>query len=137
MLSKLHKIIGLLLVALALPLTGSAGSKTRIKYPGGKYYIWRYTLKDKQGSTYSIEHPGRWLSHKSIERPRPRALFISFFVIRRFFPFGASTYRTTLISSTNSFSTVKSDLVFDATFIYVRLATSSETEIRRLIASVF
>ena len=76
MLSKLHKIIGLLLVALALPLTGSAGSKTRIKYPGGKYYIWRYTLKDKQGSTYSIEHPGRWLSHKSIERRKRQGLAV-------------------------------------------------------------
>ena len=66
MLSKLHKIIGLLLVALALPLTGSAGSKTRINYPGGKYYIWRYTLKDKQDdgcrtSPSSAESVRDWL----------------------------------------------------------------------------
>ena len=76
MLSKLHKIIGLLLVALALPLTGSAGSKTKIKYPGGKYYIWRYTLKDKQGTSYNLDHPGRWLSHRSIERRKRQGIAV-------------------------------------------------------------
>ena len=45
-----------------------------IKYPGGKFYIWRYTLKDKQSSTHSLDHPGRWLSHKSIERRKRQGL---------------------------------------------------------------
>ena len=53
-------------------LTASAASK--VKYPGGKYYIWRYTLADKQGTAYSLEHPGRWLSHRSIERRRRQGL---------------------------------------------------------------
>ena len=61
---------------LATMLAGSISSEaaSKIKYPGGKFYIWRYTLCDKQGSDYSLEHPGRWLSHKSIERRRRQGL---------------------------------------------------------------
>ncbi len=51
-----------------------ADTSQKAKYPGGKYYIWRYTLKDKQGSPYSIAHPGRFLSHKSIERRKRQGL---------------------------------------------------------------
>ena len=69
-------MIGTILMLAAIlaggALTASAASK--IKYPGGKFYIWRYTLADKQGSPYSLEHPGRWLSHKSIERRRRQGL---------------------------------------------------------------
>ena len=46
----------------------------KVKYPGGKFFIWRYTLKDKQGSAYTIEHPNRWLSRKAIERRKRQAL---------------------------------------------------------------
>ena len=59
-----------------MPFISTSASKGLRKYPGGKYYIWRYTLKDKQGSPYSISHPGRWLSHKSIERRRRQGLAI-------------------------------------------------------------
>ena len=64
------------MLVLATMLAGSISSEaaSKIKYPGGKYYIWRYTLRDKQGSDYSLEHPGRWLSHKSIERRRRQGL---------------------------------------------------------------
>lgn len=70
------KIITLLILVLTCPLSVSAGRSPKVKYPGGKYYIWRYTLKDKQGSPYSIDHPGRWLTHKSIERRRKQGLRI-------------------------------------------------------------
>ena len=33
-----------------------------------------YTLKDKQGSPYSIEHPSHWLSRKAIERRKRQGL---------------------------------------------------------------
>ena len=56
-----------LLFVLACFQPASAGTGKR-KYPGGKFFIYRYTLKDKQGTPYSIEHPGRWLTHKSVER---------------------------------------------------------------------
>ena len=51
-----------------------ADTSQKAKYPGGKYYIWRYTLKDKQGSPYAIAHPSRFLSHKSIERRKRQGL---------------------------------------------------------------
>ena len=61
---------------LAVIVMGGAAAEaaSKVKYPGGKFYIWRYTLADKQGSAYSLEHPGRWLSHKSIERRRRQGL---------------------------------------------------------------
>ena len=61
---------------LALTCAGSTAARPagKVKYPGGRQYIWRYTLADKQGSAYSLEHPGRWLSHKSIERRRRQGL---------------------------------------------------------------
>lgn len=66
----------IILFAALMPFLSTSASKGLRKYPGGKYYIWRYTLKDKQGSPYSIGHPGRWLSHKSIERRRRQGLAI-------------------------------------------------------------
>ena len=61
-------------IAAVLLSSTAAEAASKVKYPGGKFYIWRYTLADKQGSTYSLEHPGRWLSHKSIERRRRQNL---------------------------------------------------------------
>ncbi len=65
-----------LMICLAAALLGgmAAQAASKMKYPGGRHYIWRYTLKDKQGSPYSIEHPARWLSHKAIERRRRQGL---------------------------------------------------------------
>jgi len=36
--------------------------------------MYRLTLTDKQGSPYRLEHPGRWLSYKSVERRRRQGL---------------------------------------------------------------
>ena len=71
-----QQIVIRLILALAVTLLSGtmAEAAKKVKYPGGKCYIWRYTLTDKQGSTYSLEHPGRWLSHKSIERRRRQGL---------------------------------------------------------------
>ena len=62
------------LMATAATLTATAALPSKMKYPGGRQYIWRYTLRDKQGSPYTLDHPGRWLSHKSIERRRRQGL---------------------------------------------------------------
>jgi subtilisin family serine protease len=63
------------MIAVFLTMTTSVtAASSKKEYPGGKYYIWRYTLKDKQGSPYSLDHPGRWLSHKSVERRRRQGL---------------------------------------------------------------
>lgn len=71
--SRFLFLISLIFALVCIP-EASAIRSPKIKYPGGKYYIWRYTLKDKQGSPYSIEHPSRWLTHKSIERRKRQGL---------------------------------------------------------------
>ena len=51
-----------------------AAGRSRAKSPASTHYIYRYTLRDKQQSTYSLDHPSRWLSHKAIERRRRQGL---------------------------------------------------------------
>ena len=70
-----------LMLVLAVALLGGTAARdsaaqaaSKVKYPGPKQYIWRYTLRDKQGTAYALDHPGRWLSHKSIERRRRQGL---------------------------------------------------------------
>ena len=69
-----------LLICIAVALLGgtvadsAARAASKVKYPGPKQYIWRYTLRDKEGTAYALDHPGRWLSHKSIERRRRQGL---------------------------------------------------------------
>ena len=68
------RLINLLIAALFCASYASAATPPKKKYPGGKCYIWRYTLQDKHESSYNLEHPQRWLSHKSIERRRKQGL---------------------------------------------------------------
>ena len=67
-------LLNLILVALTLSQRASATAPPKKKYPGGKCYIWRYTLEDKRESGYTLERPQRWLSHKSIERRKKQGL---------------------------------------------------------------
>jgi len=57
-------------------LSVSADSSPMMKYPGGKFHIYRYTLKDKQGSGYSLNRPWQWLSYTSIDRRKRQGLAI-------------------------------------------------------------
>jgi len=55
--------------------SGSAKTLPRKKkFPGGRCYIYRFALKDKRESAYSLDRPQRFLSHKSIERRRRQHL---------------------------------------------------------------
>ncbi|MBR6827478.1 MAG: S8 family serine peptidase [Prevotella sp.] len=63
-------------VLLALTLASTAYAATKIKYPGGKQYMYRLKLADKSESPYRVDHPTRWLSAKSIERRRRQGLLI-------------------------------------------------------------
>jgi len=65
-----------LLLILFCQLTAMAGSSPKIKYPGGPCYIFRLTLTDKHDSPYSLDHPGRWLSHRSVERRRHQGILV-------------------------------------------------------------
>ena len=46
----------------------------RVKYKNGPSFIYRLYLSDKKGSPYSINHPGRFLSRRSIERRKRQQL---------------------------------------------------------------
>ncbi len=53
---------------LLLFLTFGSSCLAKVKYPGDRYFIYRYTLRDKAATTYSLERPHRFLSRRSIER---------------------------------------------------------------------
>ncbi len=57
------------LALLAKPMMAVPYPSTVAKpYPGGKTYLFRLWLKDKQGTTYSLQHPEKFLSHRSLQR---------------------------------------------------------------------
>ena len=51
-------------------------SAAKTKYPGKKTYIYRYELRDKAATQYSLEKPQRFLSHKSLERRKRQGLSV-------------------------------------------------------------
>ena len=53
---------------LLLLLTFGPSCLAKVKYPGDRYYIYRYTLRDKAATNYSLDHPHRFLSRRSLER---------------------------------------------------------------------
>lgn len=55
-------------ILLLLFLTFGSSCFAKVKYPGDRYFIYRYTLRDKAATTHSLERPHRFLSRRSIER---------------------------------------------------------------------
>lgn len=72
----MNKFLSILLfLALSLAVGGRpAESSKKVKYPGGKTYMFRVTLKDKNGTPYSLSRPDRFLSAKSLARRRRQHL---------------------------------------------------------------
>lgn len=69
----------LLLTALltsALYLYAASPQETlrRVRYKDGPAYIYRIQLTDKKGTGYSLEHPTRFLSRRSVERRNRQGL---------------------------------------------------------------
>ena len=62
-----------LTIALLL-LVSMAATGAKVKYPGGKKYIYRYYLTDKKVTEYSIDRPQRFLSPRSLERRERQGL---------------------------------------------------------------
>ena len=58
----------------AVLVAASPDVAQRHKYKNGPHYIYRLYLTDKDNSPYSLEHPGRYLSHRSLERRRRQHL---------------------------------------------------------------
>lgn len=72
---KTTRKAGLLLLLLLLTMTTAAQEPLRKqKYKGEPGYIYRLYLRDKQANSYSLEHPSRWLSRKSLERRKRQGL---------------------------------------------------------------
>ena len=66
--THLRSYITLFLSLACSVLWAYKGSDGRIGYPGGKCYMFRVTLKDKNGTSYSLDKPERFLSNASILR---------------------------------------------------------------------
>ena len=64
---------GLFLILLATLCTNIAHA-AKVKYPGGRQYIYRYYLHDKQGCGFSLDRPTHFLSQKAIERRKRQRL---------------------------------------------------------------
>ena len=64
------------LCILIVILAGLSASAAKIKYPGRKVYVYRYTLTDKAPTAYSLEKPHRFLSRKSVERRHRQGLAV-------------------------------------------------------------
>lgn len=67
-------VLILLLTALCLQGATPKEAAERIKYKHGPDYIYRIYLSDKHSSPYSLSHPSRFLSRRSIERRRRQQL---------------------------------------------------------------
>lgn len=61
------------LLLFSLLLASLCVRAAKVRYPGGRIFVYRYTLTDK-GVTPPIDHPQRFLTHKSIERRRRQGL---------------------------------------------------------------
>jgi subtilisin family serine protease len=71
----IHRLLTAILLALLCgAVCAHAEGSSKKKYPGGKQYIYRYYLADKQGSSYTLDKPTRFLSRKSVERRQRQGL---------------------------------------------------------------
>ena len=68
----MNRILPLLL----LLITTLQASAAKVKYPGERCYIFRYTLRDKAATTFSLDRPQRFLSRKSLERRERQGLTV-------------------------------------------------------------
>ena len=69
----------LLLVCSACPINAAEqgyGINSWVKFPGGKTYLFRLTLADKNGTPYSLQSPQDFLSQKAIDRRKRQGLSV-------------------------------------------------------------
>lgn len=71
---KFFAILVFLTAALTLWADAVPQSMRKLKSKGLKTYIYRYTLRDKIGTTGTLDNPHKYLSRKSIERRRRQGL---------------------------------------------------------------
>ncbi len=69
----------LLMVCSACPINAAEqgyGINSWVKFPGGKTYLFRLTLADKNGTPYSLQSPQEFLSQKAIDRRKRQGLSV-------------------------------------------------------------
>ena len=73
----MKRLLLILAVLLSLPALCAAKGPVvneRVKYKPGPSFIYRLYLTDKKGTPYSLNHPSRYLSRRSIERRKRQQL---------------------------------------------------------------
>lgn len=71
---RLLFLLFLILPSAILWATGKPEVSERIKYENGPTYIYRIYLRDKNGISYTLERPSRYLSRRSLDRRRRQQL---------------------------------------------------------------
>lgn len=71
---RLLTLLTILLLTTFVKAVGMPEMAERIKNKQGPAFIFRVTLADKSGSPYSLQHPSRYLSRRSIERRKRQHL---------------------------------------------------------------
>ncbi len=71
---RLFLIIMTIFAVLQASAEGQQEATQRMRYKLGPAFIYRLQLTDKHGSHYSLEHPTRFLSRRSVERRRRQGL---------------------------------------------------------------
>ena len=73
----MKRLLFILAILLTLPAFCAAKNphvNERIKYKQGPSFIYRLYLTDKKGTPYTLNHPNRFLSRRSIERRKRQQL---------------------------------------------------------------
>ncbi|MBR1548177.1 MAG: S8 family serine peptidase [Prevotella sp.] len=73
---RLLTLATLLLCTIASMASVQQEEPTRTRYKGAPEYIFRVYLTDKKNNGYSIDHPSRFLSRRSIERRKRQQLSV-------------------------------------------------------------
>lgn len=76
---KRHVALLLALLATSMTMTvvtakGTGVEARKVRYKGDRCYMYRLTLRDKQGTTATLDHPETFLSERAIERRRRQGL---------------------------------------------------------------
>ena len=71
---RLLTIVVLTMLALSIHAAQQEDGSRRIRYKDGPAFIYRVSLTDKAGTHYSLDHPTRFLSRRSVERRRRQGL---------------------------------------------------------------
>lgn len=68
----MNKLVTIFILVFCAVVAGArtAEAAHKIKYPGGKTYMFRVMLKDKHGTPFTLEKPRAYLSDKALSRRR-------------------------------------------------------------------